>query len=465
MYFFDNLKKYSERNAIITEHGERISYKELLNEISRVEKYITNKRTRVFLISDNNYEFIISYYALLKKRSIVFLLNSKITYQKLEQLTNIYFPEMIFDCSENLERNIKKYFIHQNLKKLKILKAMKKVRCKSDIELAQLISTSGSTGSPKFVKQSYKNIEINTKDIVDALKLNKNDITLTTMDPSYSYGLTKINSHIYVGGSIVLNKKTVFEKDFWNKIENFGVTNFGGVPFFFEMLKKLKFHSLNLSSVKHISQAGGKLNIEVLKYLKKELKKLKIKFYVMYGQTEAGPRITVLDHKYFNTNYESVGKPIGKIKLWIQNKENKIKEPNTIGELYCKGKNVMLGYASKLNDLKKKRSSYEIKTGDLAYIDKKGFVYIKGRSKRIVKPFGIRVDLSELENFLDEYNFKNCICIGDDKKINIYSKYESESEKIKDLIFKKLKIKKNIFYFLKIERTPRDANGKILFKL
>ena len=465
MYFFDNLKKFSERDAIITENGERIKYKELLNEISKVEKYITNKRSRVFLISENNYEFIISYYALLKKRSIIFLLNSKITHQKLEQLTNIYFPNMIFDCSENLENNIKKYSIIQNFRKLKILKAKNNINHKSDKELAQLISTSGSTGSPKFVKQSYENIQINTKDIVKALKLNKNDVTLTTMDPSYSYGLTKINSHIYTGGSIVLNKSTVFEKDFCNKINNFRVTNFGGVPFFFEMLKKLKFHTINLNSIRHISQAGGKLNIEVLKYLAKELKKLKIKFYIMYGQTEAGPRITILDHKHFNKNYESVGKPIGKIKLWIQNKKNKIKKPNTVGELYCRGKNVMLGYASKLSDLRKKRLSYEVKTGDLAYIDNKGFVYIKGRSKRIAKPYGIRVDLCELEDFLNKYNYKNCVCVGNDKKINIYSKYENESEKIKDLIFKKLKIKKKIFYFLRIERVPRDANGKILYKL
>ena len=103
---------------------------------------------------------------------------------------------MIFDCSENLENNIKKYSIIQNFRKLKILKAKNNINHKSDKELAQLISTSGSTGSPKFVKQSYENIQINTKDIVKALKLNKNDVTLTTMDPSYSYGLTKINSHI-----------------------------------------------------------------------------------------------------------------------------------------------------------------------------------------------------------------------------------------------------------------------------
>ena len=125
----------------------------------------------------------------------------------------------------------------------------------------------------------------------------------------------------------------------------------------------------------------------------------------------------------------------------------------------------MLGYAYNLGDLKKKKNHNYINTGDLAYKDQDGFFYITGRTKRIIKPFGIRIDLGELEKYLDSKNFFNCICIGDDKKIHIYSKYTDEIVKIKKLVLNKLNLKKNIIFFFEENKIPRDKNGKIIYKI
>ena len=125
----------------------------------------------------------------------------------------------------------------------------------------------------------------------------------------------------------------------------------------------------------------------------------------------------------------------------------------------------MLGYAYSLGDLKKKKFHNYINTGDLAYKDQDGFFYIAGRTKRIIKPFGIRIDLGELEKYLESKNFFNCTCIGDDRKIHIYSKYTSEIDKIKKLVLNKLNLKKNIIFFFEENKIPRDKNGKNIYKL
>ena len=464
-FFFDKLNRFSNYDAIVTENNEIIKYKDFIKKIKFIENIIGKERNRIFLLADNSYEFLASYYAMLRKRSIIFLLNSRLEMKKINELVKVYKPNFIFDC-ESFYNEREGYDTVKIENRLQILKNKETINYENNYELAQLISTSGSTGSPKFVMQSFENIEINTKDIVKTLRLNKYDKTITTMNPSYTYGLTKINTHIYVGGTIILNKKTVFDKDFWNKINTYKVTNFGGVPFFYEMLKKLNFHKFNFKNLKHITQAGGKLSSEILDYMHKTSKQLKIKFYIMYGQTEAGPRITILDSKKLDKKIKSVGKPIGDNKLWLEDKKrNIIKKPNIIGELFCKGKNVMLGYAYNLGDLKKKKNHNYINTGDLAYKDQDGFFYITGRTKRIIKPFGIRIDLGELEKYLDSKNFFNCICIGDDKKIHIYSKYTDEIVKIKKLVLNKLNLKKNIIFFFEENKIPRDKNGKIIYKI
>ena len=448
--FFEKLDKFSHRNALITETGRAIKYKELLLTINKVEKLIKYKRSRVFLLADNSYEFIFSYYALLRKKSIIFLLNSSLEEDKINRLIKIYKPYFIFDCGGLFKKKIKSFIEIEGIEKLKIFENKTKEKFQSSKKLAQLISTSGSTGSPKFVKQTFENIEINTADIVNALHLKKDDKTITTMNPSYTYGLSKINTHIYTGGTIILNKKTVFDKDFWNKVNDFKVTNFGGVPFFFEMLKKLNFHNFHLKNLKHITQAGGKLNLELLKYFEEKRKKLKIKFYVMYGQTEASPRMSYFDLTKYPKKIESIGKPLINTKFKIYK-----------NELIFMGDNVSLGYAKNLKDLKKgDENKGRIKTGDLGFKDNENFYFLTGRKKRISKLFGLRINLDDIENTLKKNNL-NVKAIINDNKIKIKSSNLDEHDKIKSIIFHKFKINKNyieVINNINLEKKPNFKN-------
>ena len=126
--------------------------------------------------------------------------------------------------------------------------------------MALLLSTSGSTGSTKFVKLSYENIFSNTKNISKYLKLTKKDRSISSLPLNYSYGLSVINTHLYKGGSIFVSERNVIDKKFWEIVNNFKISNLNGVPFFYEILSKIGFEKFNLNSIKFFTQAGGHLN-------------------------------------------------------------------------------------------------------------------------------------------------------------------------------------------------------------
>ena len=146
-----------------------------------------------------------------------------------------------------------------------------------------LISTSGSTGSAKFVKISSQNLLSNTKSIINYLQLNDKDICITTLPMSYVYGLSLINTHIFSKGTIILNEKSVMDKQFWSLIKKYKVTNFGGVPYTYQILDKINFYKKNLNSIQFLTQAGGKLDLEINKKILTKFCKRSKKFIVMYG--------------------------------------------------------------------------------------------------------------------------------------------------------------------------------------
>jgi acyl-coenzyme A synthetase/AMP-(fatty) acid ligase len=263
------------------------------------------------------------------------------------------------------------------------------------------------------------------------------------MPAGYSYGLSILNSHLKSGAKIILNNNSVIEKIFWNKINKFKVSSFGGVPELYEFLKRIDFKKYVSKNLKYLSQAGGKMDERTLRYFGNICKINKIKFYVMYGQTEASPRISYLEWKYFFSKINSIGKPLKGYKLKIIKKNKEIKKPNITGEIVLYGDSVCLGYAKNLNDLKKGDVNKKVLyTGDLGFRDKEGFIYLSGRSKKIVKIFGKRYDLLEIENYLKKSNIK-AKCRLEDKKISIDVIDLSIKEKIIDIIFNKFQLNKN----------------------
>ena len=238
-----------------------------------------------------------------------------------------------------------------------------------------LLPTSGSMGSPKFVRLSKSNIVSNTKAIAQYLGLSSKEKAITNMPISYSYMFSIVNTHLFSGGSLLFTDRSILDKTFWQEAKAFEITSFSGVPFMYETLLRLGLKRFWFPTIKCFTQAGGRLDDTTLKSLTNFCKENKLKFFSMYGQTEASPRISYLDWESSPSKLGSIGKAIPDSRMWLED-ENKVKieKPYKIGHLVFEGENVFMGYARNFMDLEKDDEiGSKLYTGDLAEFDEEGF--------------------------------------------------------------------------------------------
>ena len=285
MQILNNNNKYKSNNALITEKYEIIKYKTLLNFSEKISNYIKS-RCLVFLLCNNNVESIAAYIAFLKSNCVIMLIDEKSSDLNLSKLISIYRPDFIF-LKKRKANVFNNYGSVYSFKDCDLIEVKNKTKKEINDELLLLISTSGSTGSPKNVRLSHNNIDENTNSIMKYLNINENDISITTLPMSYVYGLSIINTHLSSGGCIALNNYSVIDKKFRLMLEKNKVTNFGGVPYTYQILDKLNFYKFNLKHLKYTTQAGGKLDPLLTKKIIQNFTKLNKKFFVMYGAAEA----------------------------------------------------------------------------------------------------------------------------------------------------------------------------------
>ena len=450
------IKEFSSQVCLIDENKTKILYKSIFQDISK--KFGNLEKNSVILtLAENNSVFIKSYFYFLEKEILQIIVNFNINKKFLYNIINLYKPNYIF-VNKNYEFNHDKYEINSQIENFKLFKQKKYQKIKVDKNLAILLTTSGSTGSSKFVKLSYTNILNNTKNIIKYLNINKNHRTITTMPPSYSYALSILNTHFYSGASIVINNFSLLERNFWNIIKDLEVTSFGGVPYHYEILKKIKFDKITLPNLKYITQAGGALSEELTKYFLKTCINKNIDFIIMYGQTEASPRISYLPFKIAPNKIGSIGKAIpgGKIIL------KKNKKTDDIGEIVYYGKNVFIGYSKSYKDLteSKKNKIKALFTGDLGKKDKDGFFYIIGRKDRTIKIAGHRINLDELRDIAKNKGY-DCHFVKKNQKILAFITEENANKEVLTTISSEIKLNKNLFDLKKVKKFPINERGKI----
>tara|TARA_Y100001960_G_scaffold333724_1_gene440542 strand:+ start:779 stop:2005 length:1227 start_codon:yes stop_codon:yes gene_type:complete len=394
--------------------------------------------------------------------SVVALINNSIDKNLLLNLFKRFKPSFVYQSINDMQYD--NWDVEFNFGNYILYKTNYHIDYKIEVNLSTLLMTSGSTGDPEFVRLSYSNLYSNTLSICNYLNINNKDIAITTLPMSYSYGISIINTHLFSGAGLVLTNRSFMEKDIWEMINDYNVTTFGGVPYTYEILKKLKFHNMKLPNIKYMTQAGGKLNKDLLNYFIDSTTELNIDFYIMYGQTEASPRMSYLPPKMINSKKGSIGIPIpgGKFDL-IDEKEKIINQPNVEGELIYEGENVCMGYANNCYDLGNSDINDGIlRTGDIAKFDTDGYYYITGRKKRFLKLFGNRISLDHVEQMLNQDGFE-CVCAGTDNKMNIYTINFDKVNKIKEYVKNNFNLNYSGFEVIKIKQIPRSESGKILY--
>ncbi|MBO4396657.1 MAG: AMP-binding protein [Eubacterium sp.] len=329
-------------------------------------------------------------------------------------------------------------------------------------ELGLLMTTSGSTGSPKLVRQSEKNVVVNAAAIVDYLEIGEFDRAITTLPMSYTYGLSVINSHLLAGAELLLTDISIMQREFWDFFKKEKASSFAGVPYTYEMLKKLKFSRMMLPSLKYMTQAGGRLGPELHKEFAEYAQFSRKRFYVMYGQTEATARMAYVPYVRSVEKAGSIGVAIPGGALSLEDEQgNEIVQPHVPGELVYQGQNVTFGYATVLSDLcRGDENEGVLHTGDLAEMDEDGYFFIVGRKKRFLKIYGNRVNLDECEELIEKKFDVECACTGEDDEMAVFVTGSVGESEVADFIAGKTGLNPKAFSVKKIDSIPRNRSGK-----
>lgn len=471
MNFYSDIDVYGDRIAILTSENRKLTYREFLSDSDSVFKTVATNGNRllVFIVCSNCLESVCAYIGALRKGIVPVLVNAGIDKDLFVRLFESYKPSYLFapkDWGALLQVDTKNFTNAGGYGQFVLYKTGCDVDYEINPELALLLTTSGSTGSPKLVRQSYKNINSNANSIAQYLGIVKEDRAITTMPMSYTYCLSIINSHLLMGASIVMNDYSVIQREFWKLFKETSPTTFGGVPFIYEQLKALRFGRMDLKGLRYITQAGGKLSKEMAQEFNEICREKGIKLIVMYGQTEATARMAYLPWENASEKAGSMGIAIpgGRFSL-IDVDGREITDANVVGELVYRGDNVTLGYAENCYDLKKgDENNGVLYTGDMAKRDEDGFYYIAGRKKRFLKIYGNRVNLDEVEGMLKSKGYE-CACAGIDDCLRIYvvDGEEKAEQPIKEFLSKLLGFTSKTFEVIYIDKIPRNEAGKVLY--
>jgi long-chain acyl-CoA synthetase len=332
-------------------------------------------------------------------------------------------------------------------------------------DLAILLPTSGSTGSSRYVRVSYTNLQSQAKAIAQYLNLTNKSKTLSTLPVSYSFGFSIFNSFLYARGLIYVSDMTPLSKGYWDLLDDQRISSISGVPFSFEIWKRMGFLDRKLQHLNTITQAGGNLDkktkLEFLEYCDSNDKQ----FFVMYGQTEATARMSYVPPFRLRDKIESIGLPIPGGRLTIRNEQGSlINKPNLVGELVYAGENVTLGYSTNFLDLEFPDANKGIlNTGDLGFYDEEGFFYITGRLKRIAKINGNRINLDEIDRELNRIGIM-AVTIDRSNRLHVYTESHGSTQKILDFFQSHVRILKNCVKVFQLEALPRLSNGKLDYK-
>jgi acyl-CoA synthetase (AMP-forming)/AMP-acid ligase II len=435
--FAAQLARFGDRTAV-SSNEETLSYRELARRVEDVARSFGSHRRLVALEAENTLPSLVAYLAALQSGNPLLVLPAG-GGSAGEALVAAYDPDVVVRASNG-----------------EVVLDVRREESRHDLhpELALLLSTSGSTGSPKLVRLSADSIQANAAAIAQYLQLRPSDTAATTLPLSYCYGMSVVNSHFLAGASLALTDLSVVDPCFWELVRTENVTSFAAVPYTFDLLDRVGFADMDIPSLRYITQAGGRLAPDRVRSYAELGRRQGWDLFVMYGQTEATARMAYLPPDQATENPHAIGVPVpgGSFRL----------EPVPgldASELVYTGPNVMLGYAEQPGDLGLGRVITELHTGDLARRGPDGLYEIVGRRSRFVKIVGLRVDLGQVELILADLGL-TAAAAGSDHTVVAAIEGDHDLSLIAKTLAQDLGLPRAAVELFPVEAIPRLANGK-----
>ncbi|MDX1886221.1 AMP-binding protein [Mycolicibacterium sp. 120270] len=389
----EHLRHNGERVAVLTA-TITLTYRELADRVADIASRLGETRRLVLIETHNDLSTLVHYLGALAGGHVVLPMSPGRSHSAV---IRAYDPDVVIDGDAIHERRPgSAHRLHP--------------------DLALLLSTSGSTGSPKLVRLSHRNLVANAEAIAEYLDIRQSDRAATTLPMSYCYGLSVIHSHLLRGAGLILTDRSVVDDEFWTLFREHRGTSFAGVPYTFEMLDRIGFDGNDLPDLRYVTQAGGRLAPERVRSFAALGARNGWQLFVMYGATEATARMAYLPPELAETSPASIGGPIPGGSFTLEPLDG-WPDPD-VGELVYQGPNVMMGYAHGPVDLALGKTVETLRTGDVARRTPDGLYEVIGRSSRFVKIYGLRIDLHRVEAALSAEGV-TAFCTDDDERLVI----------------------------------------------
>ncbi|KGM46756.1 AMP-binding protein [Pseudooceanicola atlanticus] len=459
MSFLPSNRDSPEKIAALDDKGGVITYGSLSVLLDEFGATVPS-RALVFCLCANDCGSLAGYLALYESGLVPLLLDVSTDDTLLENLITTYSPEFLWCPDAYCEKEpIVSAFGY------KLVRLSDSSPHMSD-QLSFLLTTSGSTGSPKLVRHKYGNLEHNARVVATTFGLTRSERGLCQLPMHYTMGLNAINSLLYAGSTVLLSNSSLMSKEFWQFFKDHEPTSFTGVPYSYEILIKMKLLKIEAAHLKILASGGGKMPEENFKKLAANAVETGRKFFSTYGATETSARMSYLSPEKAILKTGSIGKPFPGGDLFLVGPDgSEIEAPDVEGELIYRGDNVTLGYARKKEDLILGDTfEGEYRTGDVAYRDKDGDFFVVGRMSRFLKLFGHRVSLDASERLVADRFGTDCACSGTDKKMAVFVTNADILKDVTKFLAETTGLPKTAFKAYFVEEFVRTDSGKINYK-
>lgn len=434
--------------AIVDDCGARVTYGDL-SELCSVVANKISERSLVLMFADRQIDTISHYYAFQSCNHVVMLLNPDSPDDVANKYIELYRPSYIWGKRSSKALNGVEVL---STPSHRLVQTSYQKAYLSD-DLALLLTTSGSTGNPKTVRLSKSNLACNAEAFVDAISLREGDRGVISLPIFYTYGLAICHMHFFVGATLLSSEKKVYEVEFQEFISRERVSDLHGVPYIYECLDRSGFFDCPPASLRIMTMGGSKADPTLHAKLNRLTREKGIGFFAMYGQTEGTTILTKVPTGQDQNEQGCIGVPALGMSAFLDNETS---------ELCFKGSSVCLGYAESWSDLGLGDTNRGLlRTGDTARIDDQGRIYLTGRLRRFIKIKGVRINLDDIEIYLEEHLGLHNICVGNDDSLSCCIVNCNHLNQVADQISNRFKISKRMIAVHSISGIPHNTQGKV----